>query len=105
MNVGNISPSPDVTFAGDVMTKLIGSRVRCILDDGRVATGTFLCLDRLKNLLLCDVVEVRKVSSFQGKNEASDGAVYEDEYAERRLSQAMVPGKHLVKVEVEKKTW
>jgi len=29
------------------MYKLLGSRIKCTLADGRTATGTFICMDRL----------------------------------------------------------
>ena len=29
------------------MYKLLGARLKCTLDDGRTATGTFTCMDRL----------------------------------------------------------
>lgn len=30
-----------------VMKELLGSRMKCTLDDGRTVSGTFVCLDRL----------------------------------------------------------
>lgn len=54
------------------------------------------CLDKLRNFILLDVDEtVVKVDASTG----------EDTLVKRRLGQVMVPGKHLVKVEVEEKAW
>jgi len=33
--------------AACAMQNLLGSILRCTLDDGRIATGTFVCVDRL----------------------------------------------------------
>ena len=33
--------------AAEAMTQLLGQSIKCTLDDGRIATGTFVCLDRL----------------------------------------------------------
>jgi FMN phosphatase YigB (HAD superfamily) len=53
-------------------------------------------LDKLRNFILLDVDEtVVKVDASTG----------EDTLVKRRLGQVMVPGKHLVKVEVEEKAW
>eukprot|EP00957_Ditylum_brightwellii_P186880 14231018-Ditylum_brightwellii.AAC.1 len=68
-----------------------------------------------KNLILCDVIEVRKVPIIQSDNAAgesnNDSEISTEEdgtkywYVERKLSQAMVPGSRLVKVEVSKEIW
>lgn len=79
---------------------LIGKRLKCTLDDDRIVLGTFHCLDRLKNMILCDVVEERWIN-------ASDYSTTSNEriHVQRRLAQAMVPGKFLTKVEVVKETY
>ena len=51
-----------------------------------------------KNLILCQVVEERKVNSAM-YSEATDGEIIT---TKRVLAQAMIPGIHLVKVEVSK---
>jgi hypothetical protein len=33
--------------AAEAMTQLLGQSIKCTLDDGRIATGTFVCMDRL----------------------------------------------------------
>ena len=79
------------------LQNLLGQKIKCTLDDGRTAMGTFICVDRLSNLILTNVVEERMVCS-------SDYSDYrtEDILVRRDLSQAMVPGERLLKVEVEK---
>mmetsp|Transcript_9220 Transcript_9220/g.12815 ORF Transcript_9220/g.12815 Transcript_9220/m.12815 type:complete len:89 (+) Transcript_9220:216-482(+) len=68
-----------------------------------------------KNLILSDVIEVRKVpiecspddTTTELNKQEKSKEQNETKYwcAERRLSQAMVPGSRLVKVELSKKIW
>mmetsp|Transcript_16235 Transcript_16235/g.35307 ORF Transcript_16235/g.35307 Transcript_16235/m.35307 type:complete len:156 (-) Transcript_16235:572-1039(-) len=128
----NMSNPDDVSGALDAMHKLLGSNIRCTLDDGRNLDGTFLCLDRLKNIIISDATETRKVPL------ADYGAYLEyldppsmDEIKERggrvgtssspgdipvvdedgcvvvtrKLAQACAPGARLVKVEVTRTAW
>mmetsp|Transcript_20112 Transcript_20112/g.31070 ORF Transcript_20112/g.31070 Transcript_20112/m.31070 type:complete len:156 (-) Transcript_20112:191-658(-) len=104
--------------AACAMQNLLGSIVRCTLDDGRIATGTFVCVDRLKNIILSNVVEQRRVdSNIYSLDTNTTGTTTSTTItssssknnktiiATRQLSQAMVPGKHLVKVEVDETTY
>ena len=50
-----------------------------------------------KNIILKDVVEERWVDSSVYNSNTTNGNVV---VAKRRLSQAMIPGKHLVKVQI-----
>mmetsp|Transcript_12535 Transcript_12535/g.15750 ORF Transcript_12535/g.15750 Transcript_12535/m.15750 type:complete len:136 (+) Transcript_12535:133-540(+) len=103
----------------EIMEKILGCDIKCTLDDGRTATGKFLCIDRLKNLVLSDVIEVRKIPRLRrdcrdlakvanngaASNHSNVDASSDDKHTmyERHLSQAMIPGKHLVKVEVDRR--
>ena len=81
---------------------ILGRTIQCTLDDGRTATGVFICLDRLKNMILTNVEEQQRISSSKSPSDfGTDNNKYEEGgaiYRKRRLSQAMIPGKHLVKV-------
>ncbi|CAB9518893.1 expressed unknown protein [Seminavis robusta] len=83
------------------MYKLLGARLKCTLSDGRTATGTFICLDRLKNMILMDVIERRVINRVDYSPEMSP----KEFPVQRELAQAMIPGKHLVKVEMEKEVY
>ncbi|KAL7578750.1 hypothetical protein ACA910_015983 [Epithemia clementina (nom. ined.)] len=50
------------------INNLLGCRVRCTLSDGRTATGRFICIDRMKNIILADCVEKRWISSSDYNN-------------------------------------
>lgn len=95
------------------MYKLLGARLRCTLHDGRTATGTFICMDRLKNIILVDVWEERTIrpsdygasitttaTTTPGSNVSNDCVP-----VRRELAQAMIPGKHLVKVEIDEELY
>ena len=102
------------------MRNLLGQTLKCTLADGRTATGTLICIDRLyvvthvfcccktyllltqdyvmfrKNLILSHVVEERTVDSavYSG---STGGKIIR---TKRVLVQAMIPGIQLVKVEL-----
>ena len=78
------------------MNSVLGQQISCTLNDGRVVSGKLICLDRLRNLVLTGVTEERVVlqSDYARKG---DSAIR----VQRELSQAMVPGSRLKKVEVQ----
>lgn len=127
---GAIAPPPadlsNTSDASNAMRKLLGSTVICTLDDGRELEGTFQCLDRLRNFILSDVTETRRVpladygaylesldppnteavkkwqaESGQSSDVDADGNVL----VMRKLSQACAPGSRLKKVEVTRTAW
>mmetsp|Transcript_15499 Transcript_15499/g.22809 ORF Transcript_15499/g.22809 Transcript_15499/m.22809 type:complete len:122 (-) Transcript_15499:113-478(-) len=69
--------------------KLLGRELRTTLSDGRFVVGNFKCVDRLKNIILSEAVETRPPESA------------DQESSVRNLGLVMVPGKHLIKVEVQ----
>ena len=81
----------DATTAADTpdiatVRALLGRTIRTTLSDARTVTGRFECLDANNNLLLGDAEETSTRSA--------------DREAVRTLGLTMVPGAHLVKVEV-----
>eukprot|EP00584_Thalassiosira_punctigera_P018709 CAMPEP_0172563210 /NCGR_PEP_ID=MMETSP1067-20121228/99970_1 /TAXON_ID=265564 ORGANISM="Thalassiosira punctigera, Strain Tpunct2005C2" /NCGR_SAMPLE_ID=MMETSP1067 /ASSEMBLY_ACC=CAM_ASM_000444 /LENGTH=90 /DNA_ID=CAMNT_0013353609 /DNA_START=83 /DNA_END=355 /DNA_ORIENTATION=+ len=80
------------------------------MTDGRVAHGNFVCLDRLGNIILDNVVERRRVAYIPPGSSKGAGAELEKESiyeweTERSLSQAVIPGNRLAKVEIAKTEW
>eukprot|EP00523_Entomoneis_sp_CCMP467_P020860 CAMPEP_0168852074 /NCGR_PEP_ID=MMETSP0727-20121128/12771_1 /TAXON_ID=265536 /ORGANISM="Amphiprora sp., Strain CCMP467" /LENGTH=148 /DNA_ID=CAMNT_0008906149 /DNA_START=62 /DNA_END=504 /DNA_ORIENTATION=- len=47
------------TSVQKAVESLLGSRLRCTLEDGRIATGNLVCLDRMRNMILTDCLEER----------------------------------------------
>jgi len=97
---------------------LLGQQIRTTLSDGRNLTGTLICIDRLKNMILTNVKEERLINPSNYRYRAKDDnnnnvdhdSVDDKENGNRRsgrkvfrfISQAMIPGSHLVKVEIAK---
>ena len=94
----------------DQVSDLIGKKVICTLDDGRTIEGRLECLDRLSNIILRQALEKRIVKDhsiyqlhygeYQDDKKDSDDGVDKEIIIERRLSQALIPGNHLVKVQL-----
>ncbi|CAG8439185.1 7427_t:CDS:2 [Ambispora leptoticha] len=57
-------------------------KARITVSDGRVFNGTFVCIDKYKNIILANTEEFRGVEK-------------------RYVGLVMVPGKHLIKAEIE----
>ena len=84
----------------EIIEKLLGSWIICTLADGRTAEGKLLCVDRLSNIILADCTERRQLRSSDYNEKHKDGDKAVSKEATRQLRQAMVPGNHLVKVEI-----
>ncbi|KAI8885068.1 Sm-like ribonucleoprotein [Backusella circina FSU 941] len=65
------------------LTSYLFINLRIKITDGRVFIGTFVCVDKEKNIILAQAEE------FRGGNE------------KRLVGLVMIPGNHLVKVETE----
>ncbi len=70
----------------------LNRQIICSLTDGRKVEGNLQCIDWLKNIILRDVVETR----FK-----EDGEIL----LHRELSQCMVAGETLVKIEVTRNVY
>jgi small nuclear ribonucleoprotein (snRNP)-like protein len=83
------------------------------LKDDRTITGQLICFDRLQNVILMDALEERRVlkslyhhyhtNDDGGGDHGGDGDGDQSYYLFRReISQVLVPGEKIVKVEIEK---
>ncbi|OEU18957.1 hypothetical protein FRACYDRAFT_237245 [Fragilariopsis cylindrus CCMP1102] len=97
---------------------LLGQQVKTTLSDGRNLTGKLICIDRLKNMILTFVKEERLIDPSDYKyrvndhdddnvNDNDDNSVPDDGILRKKkvvrfISQAMIPGSQLVKVEIAK---
>ena len=141
------SPSPSTTSSTSnsapsysplsmIKSRIVGQRIKCTLNDGRITEGTLICLDRMKNMILTNATEERiirkslySVISKKGErniiaNSAINGAMKErtnsvengegidghgnnneEEWFtfRRDISQVLVPGEKLIKVEIERR--
>ena len=64
----------------------LGKRLRIVLSDKRVIIGQFDCIDKEKNIILLHSTEAKNLESTDS----------------RPVGQVMVPGNHIVSVEIEK---
>jgi len=84
--------------------------MRVTLSDGRVVVGRFYCLDRERNVVLTDAyaqpppptaAAAAAAKRAPALTAAEAAAAEEASLASRFLGVVMVPGRHLVKAEVE----
>ncbi|CAO3614050.1 unnamed protein product [Cunninghamella blakesleeana] len=66
----------------NLLRSYLNFKARIQITDGRVFIGTFVCIDKQKNIILAQAEEFR-------------------EEEKRLVGLVMIPGKHLVKVETE----
>ncbi|XP_074605383.1 LSMD1 domain-containing protein Sbat isoform X2 [Brevipalpus obovatus] len=69
---------------------LLNKKMTIVMSDGRMLNGNFLCTDCHQNVILGACYEYHKV---QGDNEREEP---------RALGLAMVPGRHIISIYVEK---
>ena len=112
------------------MHLLLGSQLKVTMTDGRIVTGQFVSLDRLGNIVLENVIENRKVAyniptsnddgiggekskeeDIIGKEDtqqiqitSTDDSIIQWD-TQRSLTQAVILGTKLQKVEIEKREW
>jgi len=72
------------------LKSLLNKTLKIQLSDLRVVIGVFLCTDRDSNVILGQCQEF-----------ANEGQIYDDDDNSRMLGLAMVPGKHIVKLEAD----
>lgn len=80
-----------------ILRGLLQSTLRVTMSDGRVVTGQYQCLDEHLNFILQGAAERRVVREKAG----AEGSVERQQV--RNLGLVMLPGKHVVKVEVMEK--
>ena len=71
------------------ISKWLGRNIRIVITDGRTLIGTFLCTDKARNVILGSAQEYRTLEETNKQVEP------------RMLGLAMVPGKHIVSLQVD----
>lgn len=96
------------------VSRLVGSELIVTMTDGRIATGRFVCLDRSANIILSGVTESRDLAYVAPTQpsvgqysalEAKKDKLTHIWRTERQLTQAVIPGERLAKVQVSKKDY
>jgi len=89
--------------ARDYLASLLNKNIRIATTDGRIFRGAFKCTDPDTNVVLAQTYEYRQPSvgrRAEAAEGASDGSVTLD-MTSRFLGLVVVPGEHIVKMEVE----
>jgi len=90
------------------LESLLGRNLRAHTTDGRMFLGEFKCTDNESNIILAKTYEYR-LPSEKAKREALERAAAGDktsgkaDMTSRFVGLVVVPGKHIVKLEVEQK--
>ncbi|KAH8734914.1 hypothetical protein BGZ61DRAFT_443378 [Ilyonectria robusta] len=93
----------DKDEAREYLASILNKNLRVLTTDGRLFWGAFKCTDPDKNIVLANTYEYRQPSSKQRAEaavKAGDEAVTLD-MTSRFLGLVVVPGHHIVKMEVE----
>ncbi|KAH6990758.1 hypothetical protein BKA56DRAFT_651717 [Ilyonectria sp. MPI-CAGE-AT-0026] len=93
----------DKDEAREYLASILNKNLRVLTTDGRLFWGAFKCTDPDKNIVLANTYEYRQPSSKQraeAAGKAGDEAVTLD-MTSRFLGLVVVPGHHIVKMEVE----
>ena len=81
----------------------LGAVFRLTISDGRIITGRLQCFDKDGNFILINGKEYYSGACIVGLKQDPDGVVSVDGEPERHLGQILVPGRHIMKYEVEDK--
>ncbi|KAJ3071577.1 hypothetical protein HDU98_005116 [Podochytrium sp. JEL0797] len=74
------------------LSTMLGIKAQCTASDGRRFCGVFLCVDKYKNVILSGAEEF---------NRGVDETTGEPREERRYVGMVMIPGKHLVRMQVE----
>ncbi|RDA89153.1 hypothetical protein CP532_2270 [Ophiocordyceps camponoti-leonardi (nom. inval.)] len=81
------------------LQSLLNKNLRITTTDGRLFWGAFKCTDANQNIVLSHTYEYRKASSAH--HTSLDQSVRMDVAAARYLGLVVVPGEHIVRMELE----
>ncbi|KAH7375638.1 LSM domain-containing protein [Plectosphaerella cucumerina] len=95
----------DKQDARDFLSSLLNKTLRIVASDGRMFLGVFKCTDPDSNVILADTYEYRQPSAQEqedAKRAAGSGVTsLQMNMTSRFLGLIVVPGEHIVKIEVE----
>ncbi|QPG95984.1 hypothetical protein C2857_002775 [Epichloe festucae Fl1] len=89
--------------AKEYLSSLLNKNFRVFTTDGRLFWGAFKCTDPDKNIVLANTYEYRQPSGVEAQQslaDGPDGSVALD-MPSRYLGLVVVPGHHIVKMELE----
>jgi small nuclear ribonucleoprotein (snRNP)-like protein len=94
----------DKCEARDYLAGFLNENLRIMTTDGRMFRGAFKCTDPDQNVVLAQTYEYRQPSAQQRAEAAGKtaGGTVTLDMTSRYLGLVVVPGQHIVKMEVEK---
>ncbi|KAJ9158499.1 hypothetical protein NKR19_g3239 [Coniochaeta hoffmannii] len=96
--------SPEKEEAADFLRSLLNKNLRVTTTDSRIFWGQFKCTDPDSNVVLAHTYEYRQPSvqkRVEETNQTADSDVIKLDMTSRYLGLVVVPGKYIVKIEVE----
>ncbi|KAI0444845.1 hypothetical protein F4803DRAFT_217653 [Xylaria telfairii] len=105
----NEAQAPTRAEAETYLTSLINKTLRVHATDGRMFIGTFKCTDTDRNVVLSLTYEYRqpsqqKLAEAAAAAASSNSATVKADMTSRYLGLVVIPGEHIVKMEVEEFT-
>ncbi|KAI0390289.1 hypothetical protein F5Y17DRAFT_461923 [Xylariaceae sp. FL0594] len=103
------SSSPEKAEAEEYLQSLINKTFHVLVTDGRLFVGTFKCTDTDSNIVLAHTHEYRqpsaqKVAEAAAAAAASSGSgkgTFKADMTSRFLGMVVIPGEHIIKLEVQ----
>ncbi|KFA49285.1 hypothetical protein S40293_07865 [Stachybotrys chartarum IBT 40293] len=97
----------DKEEAREYLSSLLNHTLRVVVTDGRMFSGSFKCTDPDKNVILAHAYEYRQPTAekkAEGVQEAASTsqATVTLDMTSRYLGLIVIPGEHIVKMEVER---
>ncbi|KAL0476606.1 N-alpha-acetyltransferase [Acrasis kona] len=83
----NLTTSGSIEQDKKIIQSWVNKHMRVNISDGRVFSGRFICVDNLKNVILTDAVEYKKIN--------------DEEDDKRRIGLVMLPGEHILSTWIE----
>ncbi|KAF7546243.1 hypothetical protein G7Z17_g8580 [Cylindrodendrum hubeiense] len=93
----------DKDEAREYLASVLNKNLRVLTTDGRLFWGSFKCTDPDRNIVLANTYEYRQPSSKQRAEAAEKGGgeTVTLDMTSRYLGLVVVPGHHIVKMELE----
>ncbi|KAI1282833.1 hypothetical protein F5Y07DRAFT_394796 [Xylaria sp. FL0933] len=111
LNRATVTETPTKAEAEEYLKSLLNKTLRIYVTDGRMFIGTFKCTDTDRNVVISLTYEYRQPSQQKLAEAASaagatgDGsATVKADMTSRYLGLVVIPGEHIVKMEVEEFT-
>ncbi|KAG6009754.1 hypothetical protein E4U21_001503 [Claviceps maximensis] len=90
----------DKNKAKDYLSSLLNKNLRIFTTDGRLFRGSLKCTDPDKNIVLANTYEYRRPRDTQEQPPVAEHPDME-EMSSRYLGMVVVPGQHIVRMELE----